>query len=354
MGGRRRRLDPDGVVTVGFAVVGADHLHLFTLVGGLVAAGAQPVAHVRSGDLIGGYEGWQPTSQARDLAEVLADDAVDLVVTVGVPADRATVAIAALEAGKAVLSAKPGVTTRADLDRIRTLVADRPGRPWTVLFSERFENRAVARAVDLARSGAVGRIVHVTGTGPHALHGDLRPDWFWDPARSGGILVDLASHQVDQFVAICGDPAAGGHAGVALAGSRVGNVACPDRPAMQDVGSITLVGGGAVGDHRVDLLSPAGLPTWGDVRLTIVGTEGTLEVRANIDVAGEPGAEHLIVIDGEGVRRVDVSGDPLPWAEHLLADLADDGERLFTQDHVLAVCDLTLQAQEQARPWGTP
>ena len=121
---------------------------------------------------------------------------------------------------------------------------------------------------------------------------------------------------------------------------------------MQDVGSITLVGGGAVGDHRVDLLSPAGLPTWGDVRLTIVGTEGTLEVRANIDVAGEPGGEHLLVIDGEGVRRVDVSGDPLPWAEHLLADLVDDGERLFTQDHVLAVCDLTLQAQEQARPWG--
>ena len=344
-------------MTLGFAVVGADHLHLFSLVGGLVAAGARPVAHVRSGDLIDGYEGWQPTSEARDLTEVLADDAVDLVVTVGVPADRAAVGLAALEAGKAVLSAKPGVTTRADLDRIRALVADRPGRPWTVLFSERFENRAVARAVALARSGAVGRVVHVTGAGPHALHRDLRPDWFWDPDRSGGILVDLASHQVDQFVAICGDPAAGSRAGtstgVTLAGSRVGNVACPDRPAMQDVGSITLVGGGAVGEHRVDLLSPPGLPTWGDVRLTVVGTEGTLEVRANIDVAGEPGAEHLIVTDGDGVRRVDVSGDPLPWAEHLLADLADDGDRLMSQDHVLAVCDLTLQAQEQARPWGT-
>lgn len=341
-------------MTVGFAVVGADHLHLFTLVDRLVAAGAAPVAHVRSGDLIGGYESWQPASEARELTEVLADDAVDLVVTVGVPADRAGVAIDALEAGKAVLSAKPGVTTRADLDRIRTLVADRPGRAWTVLFSERFENRAVARAVAMARAGAVGRVVHVTGTGPHALHADLRPDWFWDPARSGGILVDLASHQVDQFVAICGDPAADAHAGVSLAGSRVGNVACPEHPAVQDVGSITLVGNGAVGEHRVDLLSPPGLPTWGDVRLTIVGTEGTLEVRANIDVAGEAGDEHLIVIDGEGVRRVDVSGDELPWAEHLLADLADGGERLFTQDHVVAVCDLTLQAQERARPWSEP
>ncbi|MCB1015949.1 MAG: Gfo/Idh/MocA family oxidoreductase [Acidimicrobiales bacterium] len=338
----------------GFAVVGADHLHLFSLAGGLVEAGARPVAHVRAGDLIGGYEAWQPGSEARDLPAVLADPEIALVVTVGVPAERAGVAVAALDAGKSVLSAKPGVTRRADLDRIRDLVAGRPGRPFSVLFSERYENRAVARAVAMARSGAVGRIVHVAGVGPHALHGDLRPDWFWDPARSGGILCDLASHQVDQFLALCGDPGAGDRAGVSVAASRVGNVACPDRPAMQDVGSMTLVADGVVGEHRVDLLSPPGLPTWGDVRLTVVGTDGTLEVRANIDVAGEPGGEHLIVTDADGVRRVDVSGDALPWAEDLLADLADDGERLCSQAHVLAACDLALEAQERATAWGAP
>lgn len=335
-------------MTVGFAVVGADHLHLFTLVAGLVDAGARPVAHTGDGDLVAAYEGWQADSQRRDLADVLADPEVDLVVTVGVPAERAAVAIAALGAGKAVLSAKPGVTARSDLGRIADLVADRPGRPWTVLFSERFENRAVARAVAMARAGDLGRVVHVTGTGPHALHADDRPAWFWDPDRSGGILVDLASHQVDQFLAISDAT------DVEVAASRVGNVACPDRPAMEDIGSMTLVGGGVVGEHRVDLLSPSGLPTWGDVRLVIVGTDATAEVRANIDVTGEPGAEHLIVTDGDGVRRVDVSGDPLPWAEQLLADLADDGERLMTQAHVLAVCDLVLRAQETARPWGTP
>lgn len=339
-------------MTVGFAVVGADHLHLFTLTAGLLAAGATPVAHVRSGDLTSAYEGWQTTSEPRDLSDVLADPDIALVVTVGIPAERAGAAAAALEAGKAVLSAKPGVTTREDLERIRGLVAGQQGRPWTVLFSERHENRAVARAVTMARAGAVGRIVHIAGSGPHALHAADRPGWFWDPARSGGILVDLASHQIDQFLAICGEPGAGGLAGVSVAASRVGNVACLDRPAMQDVGSLTLLADGVVGEHRVDLLSPAGLPTWGDVRLTVVGTEGTLEVRANIDVAGEAGAEHLIVTDAEGVRRVDVSGDPLPWAEDLLADLADGGERLCTQDHVLAVCGLALDAQERALPWG--
>lgn len=341
-------------MTVGFAVVGADHPHLFTLAGGLVDAGARAVAHVHSGGLIDGYEGWQPASEARDVSAILADPEVTLVITVGVPVERADVAVAALEAGKSVLSAKPGVTSRTDLERIRVAVSDRPGRPWTVLFSERYENRAVARAVTMARDGAVGRIVHVAGTGPHALHPDLRPDWFWDPARSGGILVDLASHQVDQFLAVCGDPSAGDRAGVSVAAARVGNVACPDRPAMQDVGSLTLLADGVVGEHRVDLLSPAGLPTWGDVRLSIVGTDGTLEVRANIDVAGAPGGEHLISVDGDGVRRIDVSDDPLPWAEQLLADLADDGERVCTQAQVFAVCDLALDAQERATEWGTP
>jgi predicted dehydrogenase len=337
---------------IGFAVVGADHLHLFSIVGGLVGAGATPIAHVESGDLIAGYASWQPSSEPRSLDDVLADPAIELVVTVGVPDERGEAAIAALEAGKRVLSAKPGVTTRAALDRLRSLVADRSGRPWTVLFTERFENRATRRAIEMARAGAIGRIVHVTGTGPHTLAAESRPEWFFDPVRSGGILVDLASHQADQFLALCGTDETGG--GVEVAAARVGNVACPDRPAMQDIGSMTLLGPGVVGEHRVDLLSPRGLATWGDVRLVVVGTDGTLEVRANVDVAGADGAEHLIVTDHDGVRRVDVSGDDASWADVLLADLADDGEHLMTQEHVFSVCELTLRARDIAVGWGTP
>lgn len=338
-------------MTVGFAVVGADHLHLFPIVEGLLQAGAVPVAHTADGDLIGIYAGWQPDSEARPLDAVLADDAVDLVVTVGVHDTRADVAVAAIEAGRAVLSAKPGVVSRPDLDRIRAAVAGRPGRPWTVLFSERFENRAIAAAVAHARAGSVGTVVAVHGSAPHALNAEARPDWFWDRARTGGLLVDLASHQVDQFLAVCGtsdDPTCG----VEVRSARLGNVANPTRLDFDDIGSLTLAGPHAIGEHRVDWLSSPGLPTWGDVRLTIHGTLGTLEVRANIDVAGESGAEHLILTDADGVRRIDVTEDLLDWAELLLADVADGGERLMTQAHALAVTDLTLQATERAEPWG--
>jgi hypothetical protein len=107
-----------------------------------------------------------------------------------------------------------------------------------------------------------------------------------------------------------------------------------------------------VGDHRLDYLTARGLGTWGDCRLTIVGTEGTIEARANIDVAGVEGAEHLIVVDGDGTRRVDISGVVVDWADLALADVADGGERLMSQQHPIDVTDVCLRAQAAARPWG--
>jgi predicted dehydrogenase len=354
------------------AVVGADHLHLFEIVDRLVKAGAETVAHSADGALVESYATWRTESVERTCDDILADDTIDLVITAAVPNRRASIALAAIEAGKHVVTDKPGLTTMEQLDAIRTAVAGRPGRPWTVLFTERFENRAINEAVRLARTGAVGTVVHVIGAGPHTMWATRRPDWFWDPEATGGILVDIGSHQVDQFLAITGATAAD----VSIVASMVGNVASPDHPAMQDIGSMTLTclfgsgpegqaspsgsgpegqaGGSVVGDHRLDYLTAKGLGTWGDCRLTIVGTEGTIEARANVDVAGLDGAEHLIVVDGQGTRRVDVSGVVVDWAELALADLADGGERLMTQQHAIDVTDVCLRAQAAARPWGDP
>lgn len=340
-----------------FGVIGADHLHLFQLVDRLVAAGATAAAHAPDGGLVDMYAGWRQESAERDVDDILGDDAIALVVLAGVPRERGPMAVRVLEAGKHVLSDKPGVTTPAQLDAVRAALAGRPGRPWTVLFSERFENRAISAAVEMARAGAVGRVVHVVGAGPHLLSARHRPDWFWDDAATGGILVDIGSHQADQLLAVAVGDDSAGEAAAEVRSSSVGNVACGDHPTMQDIGAMTLVvggvAGGVVGDHRVDYLTAAGLGTWGDVRLTIIGTEGTIEARANVDPAGQPGGEHLIVVDAEGTRRVDVSGRPVTWADQLVADLADGGQRVMSQAHVLAVCDLVLRAQQLAVPWGS-
>ena len=367
-------------MTVRLALVGADHNHLYEIIDRLVKAGAEAAAHTSEGQFVEHYSGWQSGSVERGYDDILGDDSIDLIITAAIPNRRADIALAAIAAGKHVVSDKPGLTTMAQLDAIRAAVADRPGRPWTVLFTERYENRAINEAVRLARAGAIGRIVHVVGAGPHTLWASRRPPWFWDPEATGGILVDIGSHQVDQFLSITGASADD----VAVVASMVGNVASPDHPAMQDIGSMTLVaapvegpggagsadggvpvtvapaaaglGGpnGVVGDHRLDYLTAKGLGTWGDCRLTIVGTEGTIEARANVDVAGVEGSEHLIVVDGEGTRRIDVSGVVVDWGEQLLADLGDDGERLMTQQHAIDVTDVCLRAQAAATPWGRP
>jgi predicted dehydrogenase len=335
-------------MSVRMGVNGLDHNHVFEIVERLVKAGAEASAHVQDGGLLEAYEGWQTESRPVTFEEMLADDSIDLVVTSAIPNRRADIALRAIAAGKHVVTDKPGLTTMAQLDAIRAAVDGRPGRPWTVLFTERYENRAIAEAVRLARSGAVGRIVHVIGSGPHTMWAKRRPDWFWDPEATGGILVDIGSHQVDQFLSIADLTAAD----VEIVAAAVGNVASPHHPAMQDIGSMTLAGPGVVSDHRLDYLTAKGLGTWGDCRLTIVGVDGTIEARANVDVAGAEGAEHLIVVDGEGTRRVDISGVVVDWGEQLIADLADDGERLMTQQHAIDVTDVCLRAQAAARPWG--
>jgi predicted dehydrogenase len=336
-------------VTVRLALVGADHNHLYEIVDRLAKAGAEAVAHTPEGQFAEHYATWQTGSVEMTEEAILADDSIDLIVTAAIPNRRADIALAAIAAGKHVVSDKPGLTTMTQLDAIRAAVAGRPGRPWTVLFTERFENRAINEAVRLATTGAVGRVVHVVGAGPHTMWAKHRPDWFWDPDATGGILVDIGSHQVDQLLAITGASAAD----VSVVASAVGNVASPEHPAMQDVGSMTLLAQGVVGDHRLDYLTAKGLGTWGDCRLTIVGTEGTIEARANVDIAGHEGAEHLIVVDADGTRRVDVSGVVVEWGEQYLADLAAGGERLMTQQHAIDVTDICLRAQSAAtRPWN--
>ena len=331
------------------ALAGADHNHLYEIIDRLVKAGAEAIAHTAEGQFVEHYSGWQAGSVEMSFDDILDDDSIDLVVTAAIPNRRADIALAAIESGKHVVSDKPGLTTMEQLDAVRAAVARRAGRPWTVLFTERYENRAINEAVRLARAGAVGRVVHIVGAGPHTMWAKRRPAWFWDPEATGGILVDIGSHQVDQFMSITGV----GAGDVSIVASAVGNVASPDHPAMQDIGSMTLAAPGVVSDHRLDYLTAKGLGTWGDCRLTIVGTEGTIEARANVDVAGADGAEHLIVVDAAGTRRVDISGVVVDWGEQLLADLADDGERLMTQQHAIDVTDVCLRAQAAAiRPWG--
>ena len=197
-----------------------------------------------------------------------------------------------MRAGKDFMSDKPGVTTFEQLDAVRR-VQQETKRIWTVNFTERFEVRAVTRALDLVRDGAIGDVVQTVGLGPHRENRALRDPWFYDKSKYGGILVDIASHQIDQFLVFAGVT----DAEITLA--RAQNVAHPDDPAYEDFGEIALASGKASAYIRVDWFTPDGLPTWGDGRLFIYGTRGTIELRKYVDPDGRPGKDHLFLIDGK-------------------------------------------------------
>ncbi|UDY35381.1 Gfo/Idh/MocA family protein [Dermatobacter hominis] len=337
---------------VGIGVVGIEHLHVFELVDGLVAAGCTPVAHASASDSLADLYGtWQASSEPVGAEAVLSDPRVDVVVLAGVPADRADVAVAALEAGKDVLSAKPGVTTAAQLARVRG-AATASGRRWWVLFSERYANPAVLRAVELARTGAIGRVVHVEASAPHRLSPDERPAWFFDRERAGGIVVDLGTHQVDHFLAATGADAADVQVVASAAGSTRDWGDDPARAGFEDVGELVLAAPGVRGHHRIDFLEPDGFPTWGDTRLVITGTDGRLEVRIAVGDDGQHEPAAVWITDHRGVHRDDEVPEAT-WARDLLADRADGGERFMARDHAFDVTALALQAAAAASGWGT-
>jgi predicted dehydrogenase len=158
----------------------------------------------------------------------------------------------ALTNGKDIVVDKPGCITHNQLDEIEQ-AATQSGRFWSVTFSERFEVRCAIKAEQLVREGRIGRVVQTLGLGPHRegdrahlAGGEGRPEWFYDRNRTGGIITDIASHQIDQFLWFTG-------AGeTEVVSSIVANYTHPESPKMQDFGEVTLRANGAHGYVRVD------------------------------------------------------------------------------------------------------
>lgn len=327
-----------------FAVIGLDHAHAFDHIHGLRAAGAQFAGycpHSTVPALVAQVAAAFPEVPALPREALLADAGIDIICSSAVPNERAGIAIAALRAGKDAMVDKPGVTEVDQLVALQAAVRE-TGRIWSVCFSERLCSPASVRASQLVAEGAIGRVVQTVGLGPHRK-GRVRPDWFWDMQATGGILVDIASHQIDQFLHYTGST------GAQLVSAGVGNVATPEHPAFQDVGDLLLQSPQGRGFIRVDWLTPDGLPTWGDGRLTILGTEGYIELRKYIDIAGRPGGNHLFIADRQGTRHIDCSDVALEYFKAFVHDVRTRGETAMTQAHVFEVCRLSLAAQQLAQ-----
>jgi predicted dehydrogenase len=332
-----------------FAAIGINHAHIYGQVDCLKRAGAEFVAfHAVEDDLAATFSAKYPGAErVSDPRAILEDASIQIVVTAAIPGDRADICLAAMRHGKDVLTDKPGMTTLAQLDEIKR-VQKETGRIFSVLYSEHFEVPAAVEAGNLIAKGAIGEVVNTIGMGPHSLRLNNRPDWFFTRNRYGGILCDIASHQFEQFLffsnAMDGE----------VVSSSVFNRNHPHRPGLQDVGDAHIRTERTTGYIRVDWFTPEGLPTWGDGRLTILGTEGYIELRKYIDIDGKPGTDHLFLVDKKGVQHIDCSGVDLPFGRQFLDDVRNRTETAMPQERCFNAMKMALTAQakaEQGTEW---
>jgi predicted dehydrogenase len=331
---------------LGVAVIGCDHRHAFGMLQGMLDVGCIGIGWWTAGEpptLDGFHKRFPTLPRVADRRRLLDDPRVDLVLIAAVPHERAQLAIEAMAAGKDVMVDKPGCTTLADLQALRDAVT-RTGRIWSVDFSERFEVPAVTRALELVRAGAIGRVLQTIGLGPHRHNPHTRMPWFYDPAQSGGILCDIGSHQIDQFMVFTGSTE------VEIVSASSSNLAHPQHPLFEDFGQMLLRGNGGEGYVRLDWFTPDALPTWGDGRLFVLGTEGSIELRKYVDVAGRAGTDHLFLVNGRRCEHIDASTAGTPYFAALAEDLRQRTETAMPQAHCLQVTELAIRAQGMARP----
>ncbi len=328
---------------VRFGVIGLNHNHIYGMTDLLLKAGGELVAFFApESDLVAEFSRRYPQARlARGAAEILESSNIELIASAGIPDERASLGVATMRHGKDYLVDKPGFTTLDQLAEARAVQRE-TGRIYSVCYSERLQNRATVRAGELVRSGAIGRPLQTVGLGPHRLNVASRPSWFFEHARYGGILNDIGSHQADQFLFFTGSTSA------EVLASQVANFAHPEYPGLEDFGDMLLRGDGGSGYVRVDWFTPDGLGTWGDGRLTILGTDGYIELRKYIDIAGRAGGDHLVLVDQRETRYIDCRDVDLPYGRKLLNDVRERTETAMTQAHSFLASELALRAQVMA------
>jgi predicted dehydrogenase len=247
-----------------------------------------------------------------------------------------------MKAGKDYLSDKPGITTLEQLAEVRRVQAQTK-RIYSILYSERHENRATVKAGELVKAGAIGKVIQTVCLGPHRMSPKTRPEWFFKKEQYGGILTDIASHDFDQFLFFTNSTQA------QIIASQVGNVHNPQYPGLEDFGDVMVRGNGGTGYIRVDWFTPDGLSTWGDGRLTILGTDGFLEIRKNVDIGGRPGGSHLFLVDQKETRYVESASVDLPYGKLLVDDVLNRTETSMPQAHVFLAMELALTAEKNAQ-----
>ena len=341
---------PSPVVKPGefmIAAIGLDHGHIYGMCNGLTEAGATlKWVYDPDPEKVKGFMKAFPEVKAADSEEqVLNDPEVKLVCGAAVTSERCALGLRVMNAGKDYFTDKAPLTTLEQLAAAKETV-EKTGKKYMVYYSERLHVEAAVYAGQLIADGAIGTPIHIDGFGPHRIGNPAgRPGWFFKKENYGGILCDIGSHQIEQFLFYCGVKDA------EVKYSQVGNYGHPDFPELEDFGDAVLVGdNGATQHFRVDWFTPDGLSTWGDGRTFILGTEGYIELRKYVNVGTNDGtSNHVFLVNKDGEQHFEVTGKVgYPFFGQLILDCINRTENAMTQEHAFKAAELCVKAEMQA------
>ncbi|RTE52328.1 gfo/Idh/MocA family oxidoreductase [Arenibacter aquaticus] len=329
--------------SIKFSVIGLNHGHIYGMVNSLIKGGGKMVAvYAEEPELLQEFLKRYPnTTVAKNQKEILEDNSIQLVASASIPIERAPLGIRVMKTGKDFMTDKPGILTMDQFKEVKR-VQKETKRIYSIVYSERLGNPASVKAGELVRAGAIGKVVQTIGLGPHRMRPESRPEWFFDPNKAGGILCDIGSHQCDQFLYYTNSQQA------EVNYSQIGNFKNSHNPIYQDFGDMSLRSQHATGYIRVDWFTPEGLGTWGDGRTFILGTEGYIEMRKYIDIAGREGGNHLFLVNQKETKYYDCSHINMPYGQQLVYDVVHRTQTAMSQDHCFLATKLALIAQERA------
>jgi len=343
--------------SIRFSVCGMSHDHIYGMVGAVLRGGGVLVAaYGAEPDKVAAFaKAFPQAKMANSEEEILNDSSTQLVLSSTIPNQRAPLGVRVMKHGKDFLSDKPGATTLAQLGDVRKTIADTK-RIYAIMYSERLEVKGAVKAGELVRAGAIGRVIQTIniaphqifqpvkpGSDPHAGGASSRPDWFWEPELYGGILCDIGSHQVDQFLYYSESTEA------EVVASQIANVNHPEHPKFQDFGDMMLRGDRGFGYVRLDWFTPDALGTWGDGRLFILGTEGFIEVRKYTNVGVSKSGNNLFLVNKSEQRYIDCNNVVLPFGPQFVSDVVNRTHTAQDQTQCLLAAELVIKAQMKAQ-----
>ncbi|RFB18726.1 gfo/Idh/MocA family oxidoreductase [Bacillus sp. HNG] len=197
----------------------------------------------------------------------LLDSDIDAVIVTSENSLHHQHVIAAAKAGKHVLCEKPLATNLKDIEEM-IRVCEQNGILLGTAFPVRF-NTPIQHAKKVLEEGVLGDILAIKGTN----RGTNPGGWFIDKAKSGGgAVLDHTVHVVDIMRWFTG-------AEVKEVYAEIGNIYIDHQ--IDDCGILTIeFTNGMFATLDCSWSRNSAYPTWGDVTMEIIGTNGTLKIDA--------------------------------------------------------------------------